>query len=114
MDIGGGSGVYPIEVVKKYPTMSAEILEMEPVCRVANEYITKFNLRDRVHTQILDFSQDELPKDCDVALLSHIIHFHAREKVVSLLRKVYDTLQNDNNVFIISEWLFNDDRTGPD
>jgi hypothetical protein len=113
LDIGGGSGVYPIEVVKAYPNMSADILDLEPVCKVANEYIKKSNLQDRIHTRVLDFSKDQLPKDYDVALLSHIIHFFAKEKVLSLLRKIYDSLSSENGVVIISEWLLNDERTGP-
>jgi hypothetical protein len=113
LDIGGGSGVYPIEVVKAYPNISADILDLEPVCEVANEYIKKFNLQDRIHTKVLDFSKDQLPKDYDVALLSHIIHFFAKEKVSLLLRKIYDSLSSENGVVIISEWLLNDERTGP-
>jgi 3-hydroxy-5-methyl-1-naphthoate 3-O-methyltransferase len=32
MDIGGGSGVYAIQVVKKYPNMTATVLDLKPVC----------------------------------------------------------------------------------
>jgi 16S rRNA G1207 methylase RsmC len=48
MDIGGGSGVYAIEVVKQNPNMSAVILELEPACRVADQYIKRFNLQDKI------------------------------------------------------------------
>lgn len=113
MDIGGGSGIYSIEVIKAYPNMSAEILDLEPVSKISNEYIKKFNLQDKMYTRVLDFTKDELPTDCDVALLSHIIHFFTEEKILSLLKKTYDSLSSENGVVIISEWLLNDDRTGP-
>ena len=114
MDIGGGSGVHAIEVVKQNPNMSAVVLELEPACRVADQYIKRFNLQDKIHTQVLDFFKDNLPTDYDVALLSHIIHFLDEEKDKMLLKKIYDSLPNDrNSVIIISEWLLNDEKTGP-
>ncbi|MDQ3902986.1 MAG: acetylserotonin O-methyltransferase [Thermoproteota archaeon] len=114
MDIGGGSGVYAIEVLKQNPNMSAVVFELEPACRVADQYIKRFNLQDKIHTQVLDFFKDNLPTDYDVALLSHIIHFLDEEKDRMLLKKIYDSLPNDrNSVIIISEWLLNDEKTGP-
>jgi hypothetical protein len=114
MDIGGGSGVYAIEVVKQNPNMSAVILELESACRVADQYIKRFNLQDKIHTQVLDFFKDNLPTDYDVAILSHIIHFLDEEKDRILLKKIYESLPNDrNSAIIISEWLLNDEKTGP-
>lgn len=114
MDIGGGSGVYAIEVVKANPNISAVVLDLEPACRVADQYIKQFNLQDKIHTQVLDFFKDKLPDDCDVAFLSHIIHFLGEEKDKILLKKVYDSLPSDRDgVIIISEWLLNDEKTGP-
>jgi 3-hydroxy-5-methyl-1-naphthoate 3-O-methyltransferase len=113
MDIGGGSGVYAIEVVKGNPNMSATVIDLEPACNVANEYINKFHMQDKIRTQALDFFNQDLPKDCDVALLSHIIHFLDEEKDKMLLRKIYDSLPERNGVVLISEWLLNDTKTGP-
>ncbi len=39
LDVGGGSGVYSIEVVKAHPHMRATVLDLAPACHVANEYI---------------------------------------------------------------------------
>lgn len=58
----------------------------EPACRVADQYIKQFNLQDKIHTQVLDFFKDKLPDDCDVAFLSHIIHFLGEEKDKILLK----------------------------
>lgn len=113
MDIGGGSGVYPIEVVKQNPNMSAVMLDLGPACRVADQYIKQFNLQDKIHTQVMDFFKDDLPKDCDVAFLSHIVHLLDKEKNKILLKKVYDSLSDKNGVVMVSEWLLNDQMTGP-
>jgi 3-hydroxy-5-methyl-1-naphthoate 3-O-methyltransferase len=114
MDIGGGSGVYAIEAAKANPNLSATVIDLEPACNVATEYINKFHLQERVETLVLDFVKQDLPKDCDVALLSHIIHFLDVEKGKALLRKIYDSLPADRKgVVLISEWLLNDEKTGP-
>jgi hypothetical protein len=113
MDIGGGSGVYAIEAVKENPNMSATVIDLEPACNVATEYIKKFHLQDKIRTEALDFFKQDLPTDCDVALLSHIIHFLDEEKDKILLRKIYHSLPEQNGVVLISEWLLNDEKTGP-
>ena len=114
MDIGGGSGVYAIQVVAKSANnMSAVVLDSKPVCHVANGYIQQYNLQDKVQTMTFDFFKDQLPNDCDVAFLSHVLHIFDRDKNITLLRKIYDSLPNENGIIIISEWLLNDEKTGP-
>lgn len=111
MDIGGGSGVYAIEVVANSPNnMSAVVLDSKPVCEVADGYIS---LQNKVHTMTFDFFNDQLPNDCDVAFLSHIIHIFDKDKNITLLKKIHESLTNENGMIIISEWLLNNEKTGP-
>lgn len=113
MDIGGGSGVYAIQVVANNPgNMSAVVLDSKPVCQVANEYIQQFNLQDKIQTSEFDIFNDQMPKDCDVAFLSHVIHIFDRETNIELLKKIHDSLP-EKSMIIISEWLLNDEKTGP-
>jgi len=114
MDIGGGSGVYAIQVVANNPNnMSAVVLDSKPVCQVADRYIRQYNLQGKVQTKVLDFFKDRLPDDCDIAFLSHVIHVFDRDKNIILLKKIHDSLPNENGMIIISEWLLNDEKTGP-
>lgn len=114
MDIGGGSGVYAIQVVANNPkNMSAVVLDSKPVCQVADRYIQQYNLQDKVQTMTFDFFKDQLPNDCDVAFLSHVLHIFDRDKSITLLKKIYDSLPSENGTIIISEWLLNDEKTGP-
>jgi ubiquinone/menaquinone biosynthesis C-methylase UbiE len=114
MDIGGGSGVYAIQVVANNPNnMSAVVLDSKPVCQVADGYIKQYNLQDKVQTMTFDFFNDQLPNDCEVAFLSHIVHIFDKDKNITLLKKIYESLPNENGIIIISEWLLNDEKTGP-
>jgi hypothetical protein len=113
MDIGGGSGVYAIQVVKANPHITATVLDLEPVCHVAEQYIKIHNLQDKVKTKPLDFFKEDIPTGYDVAFLSLILHDYSEEKGIALLKKIYNGLANDDGVVVISEWLLNDDKTGP-
>lgn len=113
MDIGGGSGVYAIQVVVNNPGNMSAVLDSKPVCQVASEYIQQFNLLDKVQTMEFDFFNDQMPNDCDVAFLSHIIHIFDGEKNIALLKKIHDSLPSEKGMIIISEWLLNDEKTGP-
>jgi 3-hydroxy-5-methyl-1-naphthoate 3-O-methyltransferase len=113
MDIGGGSGVYSIHVVNENPNMKVMVLDLEPACIVANQYIKRFGLEDRIQTKVFDFFKDEFPKDCDVAFLSHIIHQYSKDTNIALLKRIRNSLPNDNSAIIISEWFLNNEKTGP-
>jgi 3-hydroxy-5-methyl-1-naphthoate 3-O-methyltransferase len=112
MDIGGGSGVYAIQVVKANPHMIATVIDLEAVCQVAEQYIKSYNLEDKIKTKPLDFFKEDIPKGYNVAFLSLILHDYSEEKGIGLLKKIYDGLANDG-VVVISEWLLNDEKTGP-
>jgi SAM-dependent methyltransferase len=112
MDIGGGSGIYAIQVVKANPHMIATVLDLEAVCQVAEQYIRSYNLEDKVKTKHLDFFKEDIPKGYDVVFLSLILHDYSEEKGIALLKKIYKCLANDG-VVLISEWLLNDEKTGP-
>lgn len=112
IDIGGGSGVYSIHVAKEYPNMSATVADLIAVCAVAEGYIAQYGLSSRIKTTQLDFWKQDIPKGHDVAFLSHIIHDYDEEKGVTLLKKIHASL-NPGGAVIISEWMLNDDKTGP-
>jgi 3-hydroxy-5-methyl-1-naphthoate 3-O-methyltransferase len=112
IDIGGGSGVYAIHVALANPHLSAVVADLAAVCGVADEYIRRFSLLSRVKTKALDFFKEDIPSGYDVALLSHIIHDWSEEKDIGLLKKIFSSI-NSGGAIIISEWLLDDEKTGP-
>jgi hypothetical protein len=114
IDLGGGPAVFPIQIVTNFPDILALVIDTKPVCRIANEYIERFNLQSRIKTMALDFTKEDLPKGYDVILISHIIGGINKDKCMSLLKKAYDSLpESGEGTIIINEWLLNDDMTGP-
>lgn len=112
LDVGGGSGVYALQVAKEYPQVEATITDLAPVCKVADEYISRYGFAGRVRTLVVDFFNEDLPKGYDVVFFSHIIHDYDEDKCVALLKKAYASLSEGGSV-ILSEWMLNDAKTGP-
>ena len=111
LDLGGGSGAHPIMITKKYPDLKAIVLDYPPVCEVAQECIEKMGA-STVTTRPGDFWTNEFPEGADVVLLGLIIHAFDEEKNKILIQKVYDYLP-EGGMIIITEFLLNEDRTGP-
>jgi hypothetical protein len=70
-------------------------------------------LEDKIQTKVFNYFKDEFPKECDVAFLSHIMHLYGKDTNIALLKRIYNSLPNENGTIIISEWFLNNDKTGP-
>lgn len=111
-DLGGGSGVYAIEAARRFPHLRATVVERQPICRIAEEYIKAAAIQERVRTEARHLFRDPLPAEVDVALLSHVVHDFSPEENAALLGHVAGQLPA-GGVLLLSEWLWREDRTGP-
>lgn len=73
LDIGGGTGIYAIACLQRFPKLRAVIFDREEVLKVAREIADEFGVADRVDLCAGDMFRDSLP-GADVALLSNILH----------------------------------------
>jgi 3-hydroxy-5-methyl-1-naphthoate 3-O-methyltransferase len=112
LDVGGGSGVYSIAIVKRYMHLHATILDLPPVCKIANEYITKEKLSHKITTFPGDFFNEEFPRGVDVVLFSNLLHDWEEKKVEYLLNKTFRSLPSKGGV-IISDLILTNDGTKP-
>lgn len=112
LDVGGGSGAYSIVIVKKYMHLNATILDLQPVCKIADENIKKENLSHKIVTLPGDFFNDDFPQDVDVILFSNLLHDWEEKKVEYLLKKSFHALPSKGGV-IISDMVLSNDGTEP-
>lgn len=112
MDIGGGSGAYSIVAAQNHPELHAVVLDLPPVVEVTREFIEKHGVADRVTAAACDFTRDEFPNDCDVAVMASNLPQYDREIIAGVVKKAYDSLVAPGEMHLIGEML-DDDRGGP-
>jgi len=112
LDIGGGSGIYTIAFLEQNPQMKAVIFDLAHVLPIAEGWIDKAGLRDRVWFTAGDFYKDELPGGSDCALLSAIIHQNSPDENIDLFKKIYRSLDPGGCLFI-RDHIMEESRTKP-
>jgi ubiquinone/menaquinone biosynthesis C-methylase UbiE len=112
LDIGGGSGSYTAAFLERNPSLTAVIFDLEEVIQLAEERIRSEGLQERVELVGGDFYVDELPRGCDFALLSAIIHQNSPEENFQLFGKIRRVLQ-PGGVLLIRDYMMDESRTTP-
>jgi predicted O-methyltransferase YrrM len=111
LDIGGGSGANSIGAALKAPDLRAIVLDLEPICEVAREFIVQYGLQDRIKTHVADMWNDPFP-EADVHFYSNIFHDWPLEKCKFLADKSFGSLPSGGRI-VVHDVLYNDDKTGP-
>lgn len=111
LDLGGGSGAHAIGATQRWPSLHAIVVDLAPVCAVADEYIAASGLQPRIRTLVADLWQDPFPP-ADLHFYSSIYHDWPPEKGQFLTRKSFESLPPGGRL-IIHEMLYNDEKTGP-
>jgi len=112
LDIGGASGTYTIAFLNKNPELKSVIFDLKPVIPLAEAGIREAGLADRVEMVSGDFYTDELPKGCDLALLSAIIHQNSPAQDFALYEKIYRALA-PGGTLLIRDHIMEENRTRP-
>ncbi|MDQ3185980.1 MAG: acetylserotonin O-methyltransferase [Pseudomonadota bacterium] len=111
LDIGGGSGAHSIGAALKLPDLCALILDLAPICEVAQEFIVRHNLQNRIKTHVADMWNDPFPR-ADLHFYSNIYHDWPTERGQFLTEKSFGNLEPGGRI-IIHDVLYNDEKTGP-
>jgi len=112
LDIGGGSGAYSMEFVSKKPGIEATVFDLPNVIPITIKFIEKEGFSDKIKTYTGDYTTNELPKGFDLVFLSAIIHSNSLETNQDLIKKCFNSLNNNGRI-IIQDWIMNNDRTQP-
>lgn len=112
LDLGGGSGAYSIVAAQQYPALEAVVFDLPPVAEVAREFIAAAGVSDRVTAVGGDFTSDEFPAGCDVAVMASNLPQYSRELISLVVQKTFDALEPGGQMHLVGETL-DDDRNGP-
>jgi len=111
-DVGGGDATIAVDLARAYPDLAVRLLDIPPVCALAEERIRGHGLADRVRTVSSSAFQDEFPSGCDCFLFAHFLVIWAPEQNVALLRKAHDALPPGGRVVIFNS-IASDEEDGP-
>ncbi|MFX1514004.1 MAG: methyltransferase [Promethearchaeota archaeon] len=114
IDLGGGSGVVSLALLKRYSNLRAIVIDLENVCEIGRKIADTTPVRDRITYFPADFEKDSLPSGFDMVILCD-----AGELSEELYQKCR-ILLNENGRFVIitnideqSSWLKYEDQVVP-
>ena len=102
LDIGGGSGNFAIEIVRKFPKVTISVFDLPEVEASARARLKAENMTDRISFFAGSFRDDLLPEGFDVITLIRVLYDHADSTVMALLKSVYNALPTGGRL-VISE-----------
>jgi ubiquinone/menaquinone biosynthesis C-methylase UbiE len=112
LDVGGGTGIYSIALLQKYPKLRAIVLDRPEVLHVAEEMSLQSGAADRLELLPGDMFADAPPRDCDVVLLSNILHDWDVTQCRELIDRCAAVLPGGGRLLIHDVFL-NDALDGP-
>jgi hypothetical protein len=112
LDLGGGSGCYSICAANAHPGLRAIVFDLPSVAAVAEEFIAKHGLSDRIRAMGGDFISDALPRGADVVIMASNLPQYAPELIRRVVAKAHDALVSGGEMHLVGEML-RPERDGP-
>lgn len=112
LDLGGGSGAFSIEAVKRFPAVSAIVFDLPQVINVTEQIIREAGLTSRITCARGDLRADPWPEGADVILLSYIVSVYDPDTLRTLLARALAYLPSGGRV-LLHDFALHSDRHGP-
>lgn len=112
LDVGGGSGCFCMEFIKRKPDLKAAVFDLPNVLPISKKIVKEEGYAGKITHFAGDYTVDELPEGYDLVFLSAIIHSNSYEINEDLVKKCYKSL-NPGGKLVIQDWIMNDAKTEP-
>jgi SAM-dependent methyltransferase len=101
LDIGGGHGWYSAQLCRRYPDLTATVLDLPGSARIGRELIARAGLSDRVHHVEGDALTADLGGPYDLVMCFNLVHHLGPEGIVGLFAKVRRSLTPDGQFAVL-------------
>jgi len=112
LDVGGGSGAYSFEFLRKKPDLKVYIFDLPEVTALTQKYIDCEGFTGKVFTISGNYLENDFGGPYDMIFLSAIIHSNSPDENKTLLKKCYNSI-NKGGKAVISDYIMCEDRTSP-
>ena len=112
LDLGGGSGVYLVEFLKKKKDAIGYLFDLPEVIEIAKDFIKDTGVESRINFIAGDYLKDNIGGKYDLIFLSSIIHINSFEENSKLIQKCSDALKYGGRI-IIQDFIIDDNRISP-
>ena len=112
LDVGGGSGAFTLALCRRWPELSATILDFPPTVDVARQYASEAGLSSRIAHVGGNALDVTWPASQDVVLTSYVWSAVGRADIEALAMKAREVLPPDG-LFLVHDFMVNGDLTGP-
>lgn len=112
LDIGGGSGAFCFEFIKRCKDASAVVFDLPTVVPITRKYIDQAGFDSSVKTVAGDYMADQFGKGFDLVYISAVIHINSPDENLDILKKSAASL-NPGGQVVIMDHVMNEDRTEP-
>jgi len=112
LDVGGGSGIFAIEMARAWSGLNTTVMEIPQVCAAAEPFIATAAIGARVRTQAVNMFTQAWPQGHDAHFFSNIFHDWSDDTCRLLARKSFEALPRGGRI-LLHEMLMDDDGCGP-
>lgn len=103
LDLGGGHGLYSIALCQLNPHLKGIVFDKPHVVEYTKEFISKYNLENKLQVQGGDICFDELGTGYDIVIVSHLL-YKFRKDLSSIFNKV-STCLNPGGLLVSNHWF---------
>ena len=112
LDVGGGPGTFSALLTERHPGLSADVLELEGVAKVAEQILAETGAAERVRMIRGDYHTSDFGSAYDMVLMSGMFHRETPANCRRLLAKAADCLE-PGGLLVVSDVFADEDGTTP-
>jgi len=112
LDVGGGSGCYAFSIALANPGLHATVMDLPTICKVAEDYIAKAGVADRVDARSVDMFRADWPDGYDCHFFANVFHDWSLETCQQLATSSFNSLEPGGRI-CLQEMLLDDTGDGP-
>lgn len=92
LDIGGSHGWYSAQLCRRYPRLTATVLDLPGSAAIGREIIARAGMADRVEHRDGDATTDDLDCGYDAVLCFNLAHHLTSDQTVGIFGRIYEAL----------------------